>query len=67
MQREVLSYFKRLASLVAIVNKILPESCTDVASVVSWYATAVDDDSEDNEACAAENLHYTEDKFDLFT
>jgi hypothetical protein len=43
-----------------------PVSCTNVASVVCWNATAVDYYSKEYEACAGDDLHYTEDEFDLF-
>jgi len=44
----------------------LPVSCTNVASVVCWNATAVDYYSKDHEAYAGDDLHDTEDEFDLF-
>jgi hypothetical protein len=43
----------------------LPVSCTNIASVVGWNATAVDDYSKDDEACAGDDLEDTECEFDL--
>lgn len=43
----------------------LPISCTDVASVICWDATAVDDDSKEYETYTGDDLDNTEDEFDL--
>lgn len=43
----------------------LPVSSTDVASVICWNAATVDYYSQDDEAYAGEDLHHTEDEFDL--
>jgi hypothetical protein len=43
----------------------IPVSSADVASVISWNATAVNNDSQDHESHAGGDFHYTENKFDL--
>lgn len=58
--------FEPSASPVATPSMKLPVSCTNVASVVCWNATAVDYYSKDYEAYAGDHLDYTEDEFDLF-
>lgn len=45
--------------------KYVPVSETDVASVVSWHTSTVDDDTEKDETCTGKNFHHAENKFDL--
>ena len=66
MPTKVHACIELLASPVAIPSLKLPVSCANIASVVSWNATAVDYNSKKNEACAGEDLDYAEDEFDLF-
>ena len=46
--------------------EILPVSATDVASVVCGNSANVDNYTENNEADTSEDLHDTEDEFNLF-
>lgn len=57
---------KPLASPVSTPRMKLPVSCTNVASVVCWNATAINDYSKDHEADTGDDLDHTEDEFDLF-
>lgn len=43
----------------------LPVSATDVASIIGRDTTAVNDNTEKDEANASQNFHQTENKFDL--
>ena len=65
MRCKVNACFEPSASPVATPSMKLPESCTNVASVVCRNATAVDYYSKKDEACAGGDLHYTENEFDL--
>ena len=53
------SYWQKFA------DNLIPVSCTNVASVVRWYATAIDDDTENQKTQASNDLDHTEDEFDL--
>lgn len=59
------AFFKSSALQGIIRNIELPVSCTNVASIVCWNTTAVDDDSKDNKARAGDDLHDGEDEFHL--
>lgn len=65
MRCKVNSYFELSASPVATPTMSLPVSSANVASVVCRNATAVDYYSEEYEAYASDDLHYTEDEFNL--
>jgi hypothetical protein len=43
----------------------IPICETDVASVIGWYATTVDNDSQDHESNASDNFQQAQSKFDL--
>jgi hypothetical protein len=49
-----------------MVGLSIPVFCANVPSVVSWNATAINDNSENHEANASDDLHNTEDELDLF-
>ena len=47
------------------VNIFIPVFGTNVTSMIGWYTTTVDDNSQDYESNAGDNFHYAENKFDL--
>lgn len=46
-------------------TRILPILPANVSSVVSRYATTIDDNTQDNESRTRQNLHHTQHKLDL--
>ena len=42
-----------------------PVSEANVASVVSWHTSAVDDNTQQDESSASKDFHHAENKFDL--
>ena len=41
----------------------MPVSSFNVTSVVCWHTTAVDNNTEDDEACAGQDFDHGEDEF----
>ena len=65
MRCKVNACFESSASPLATPKTRLPVFCTNVASVIGWNATAVDNYSKDYEAYAGDDLHCAENEFDL--
>ena len=43
----------------------IPVFGTNITSIISWYTTAVNDDSKDHKSYASGNFHYAENEFNL--
>jgi hypothetical protein len=44
---------------------IVPVSCSNIPSVITWDASAVDDNSKDDESQYGDDLDHRQDEFDL--